>query len=73
MTDKETNMIINLFHPKPDPFDPNAGTAFRPDCNGCGLIIHGEIGYHEPSPEGWDGYLYWCRPCAAEDGVEVNH
>ena len=65
-------MIINLFDPKPDPFDRNAGTDFGYDCNDCGLVFYDEIGYHEPSPEAWGGYLYWCRSCAAEMGVKVN-
>ena len=67
------NETGNNFHANRDPFDRNARTRFRPDCNDCGLNIHEEIGYHEPSPKGWKGYLYWCRPCAAEMGVGVNY
>ena len=63
-------MVVNRFHPTPDRFNPNARTAFAPICTGCGLVFHDEIGYHEPSPEGCDGHVDWCRPCAPEMGVE---
>ena len=55
-----------------EPFDLTTGRDYGRDCEGCGRVFHNEIGYHEPNPEGWDGYQYWCRPCAAQMGVEVD-